>query len=438
MFRRSLRWRVAVGASFLLAAAGILLVTPELVIAAMAPIGYVAYSALTSAPVVTETLSIRRTVSETHPSPGGAVDVRLTIENQGDQPIPKLRLVDGVPAELSVVEGSPRAAISLRAGESAAIEYRLRARHGEFTFDPVTIRTQSLSAGSVYTTTVEAGGTSTVTATLDPTDRPQGEGGGTTSGEMLIAQSNDGLEFFGIRAYQPTDPVHRVNWRRYAKDGELTTIDYRDREASDVLVVVDARASAGVARDEHSPTGTELSVYVANEIITSTRNYRTPIGVAALGVDGFDDNDGIAWVAPGTGREELTRLRSLLDAAAATVRPDAPSGHATVPAESLLTLFDQLRPATHVVFLSPVLDEDAVETVRQFRSTGYTVSVCAPDVTAQSNPGTQVAATQREIHLAELRQLGVPLIDWQPADPLDESLRQALRSTNAAMEGTRT
>ncbi|MCU4975002.1 DUF58 domain-containing protein [Halobacteria archaeon AArc-m2/3/4] len=436
MFRRSLRWRVAVGASFLLAAAGIVLVTPELVIAAMAPIGYVAYSALTSAPVVADTLSITRTVSETQPSPGGVVDVRLTIENNGDQPIPKLRLVDGVPADLSVVDGSPRAALSLRAGESVSIEYRLRARYGEFTFDPVTVRTQSLSAGSVYTTTIEAAGPETVTATLDPADSPQGQGGGSTSGEMLIEQGNDGLEFFGIRGYEPTDPVHRVNWRRYAKDGELTTIDYRNREVSDVLVVIDARESAGVARNQHSPTGTELSVYVANEIVTSTRNYRTPIGVAALGVDGFDDNDGIAWVVPGTGREELTRLRSLLDAAAATVRPDADSGRATVPAESMLTLFDQLRPGTHVVFLSPVLDEHAVETVRRFRSAGYTVSMCTPDVTARSNPGAQVTATRRDLSLAELRQLGVPIIDWQPDDPLAESLRQALRSTNAAMGET--
>lgn len=436
MFQRSLRWHVAIGASFLLASTGILLVSPELVIAAMAPIGFVAYDALTSAPRVADRLSVTRTVSTTHPSPGGTVDVRVTIDNESEQPIPKLRIVDGVPDELPVVDSSPRAALSLRAGESASIEYTLRARYGEFAFDPLTVRTQSLSAGSVYTTTIEATDTTTVTATLDPADYPQGEDGGSTSGEMLLNRGSGGLEFFGIREYQPTDPVSKINWRRYAKDRELTTIDYRDREVSDVLVVVDACESAAVARDQRSPTGTELGVYVASEIVNGTRDYRAPIGVAALGLDGFDDNDGIAWVLPGAGREERTRLRSLLDTAAATVGPEAANGRETVPDEAILTLIDQLRPGTHVVFLSPVLHEQAIEIVRQLRSTGYTVSVCAPDVTARSTPASRVSAVSRDIHLAELRQLNVPLLDWQPDDPLSASLRQALRTTSTTMGGS--
>ncbi|ELY42661.1 hypothetical protein C494_20203 [Natronorubrum bangense JCM 10635] len=422
-----------VGCSLLLAAMGILFVVPVLLVAAMAPMAFVAYSALTSPPVVDSSLDITRTVSPERTSPGGTVGVRLTVENSGQQPLAKLRLVDGVPEELSVVDGSPRAAVSLRRGESVSIEYTLRSRYGTFEFSDVTVRAQSLSAGGAYTTTVSPDGETTITATLAPVDYP-GQSGGGTAGEMLINRGNEGLEFFGIRSYQPTDPIHKINWRRYAKDRELTTIDYRDREVSDVLVVVDARESAGVARGPTAPTGTELCVYVANEVVNGMRDHRTPIGVAALGVDGFDDNDRLAWVLPGNDRTHTNQLRSLLDAAAATVRPETEPAASDVPNEALLTLIRQLRSGTHVLFISPLGDDQSIAVVRKLRSTGYTVSACVPDVTTQTSVGGQVAATRRSASLTELRKLGVNAVDWQPDDPLDESLRQALRMTRTTLQ----
>lgn len=431
MFQRALRWRVAVGCSLCLAAVGIVLVEPVLLVGAMAPMAFVAYSALTSAPSLDDALEITRTVSPTHTAPGGTVRVRLTVENTGTQSLPKLRLVDGVPAELSVVEGSPRAALSLRRGESTTLEYSLRTRYGEFAFEPVTARTQSLSAGGLYTTTVSPTGDASVSARLDPSSYPpEAETAGTT-GDSMIDRANDGLEFFGIRTYQPTDPLHRINWRGYAKNRQLTTIDYRDREVSDILVVVDAREPSGVARTPTSPTGTELCVYVANELVSSLRTYQVPTGIATLGVD----ESGVEWVVPGTDRQNLAAIRTLLDAAAATVQPGEERPASDVSDERLLDLLQQIRSGTHVVFISPFHDERAVDIVRQFRSTGYSVSACSPAVASRETTGGQVVKARRLANLASLHSLGVRTVDWQPTDPLDESLSQALRLTATATRG---
>jgi uncharacterized protein (DUF58 family) len=435
VFQRSLRWRVGVGYSFLLAAAGVLFVESVLLVAAMVPMAFVAYSAVTSAPTVGPSLAVTRTVAPKRPAPGQPVDVRLTVENDGEQPISELRLADGVPDQLSVIDGSPRAAVGLQSGESVSIEYRLRSRYGNHEFGDVTVRTHSLSAGSVYTTTVTPSGDASLSATLAPGKRPQTQGGSGTTGGLLLNQANEGLEFFGIKTYQPTDPIHKVNWRRYAKDRELTTIDYREREVSDVLVIVDARRCAAVARDRTAPTGTELCAYVANEIVNSVGNHQSPIGVAALGVDQFDDNDGLAWVLPGTDSEGATQHRALLDTAAATVHSETGSPVSAVSDEAFLTLIRQLRSGTHVVFISPFQDDRSVEFVRQLRSTGHEVSACAPDVTTTATAGGQIEATRHRIHLAELRQLDVGVVDWQPDDPLEESLRRALQMTRTTLKG---
>jgi conserved repeat domain len=72
----------------------------------MAPIVFLAYSSLTSAPVVDSQIAFERTVTPNRTYAGEIITVKLTVSNHGDRPIPDLRIVDGVPDELAVVDGS--------------------------------------------------------------------------------------------------------------------------------------------------------------------------------------------------------------------------------------------------------------------------------------------------------------------------------------------
>jgi len=430
MFERSHRWSVAVAVALVLAAAGVWGGYPVLLIAAMAPIVFVAYSALTSAPAVDDQLEFSRRITPTRTYAGEVITVELTVTNTGETPLADLRLVDGVPEELAVVEGSPRAALTLRSGQEATIEYALRARYGEFDFEPVTVRTHSVSAASIYTTTQQASGDTHLTAMFDPEEYPLAPQTSSISGGRMTDRGSEGLEFHSVRPYQPGDPASRINWRQYARDRVLTTVDYREEEAIKVLVIVDARPSAGVASGETEPTGTELCVSLANDIVTSLLADRNHVGVLTLGVSGSavdfetgsagSTEDSLAWVPPATTRETRLRIQQLLDAAAATVRPgDGPTEsaqHDIDPRE----IIGRLDRRTQVVLLTPLCDEYPLELVQQFQMTGRTVSVYSPNVTASLRPaaGGRLLSAQRSLRIATLRRRGTTVVDWNPDEPL--------------------
>lgn len=435
MFERSQRWRVAIGSSLLLAAGGVWIGTPLLLVAAMAPIVFVAYSALTTAPVVDSQIGFERTVTPTRTYAGEIVTVELSVSNRGDSPLPDLRIVDGVPDELAVIDGSPRAGVTLRSGEQTTIEYSLRARYGEFEFAPVTARTHSVSAASTYTTELSADGDTRLTAMFDPESYPLSQQTSPISGTLMTDRGSEGLEFYGVRPYQPGDPASRINWRQYARDRVLSTVEYRQQEATELLVVVDARPSAGVARSETAPTGTELCVSLATDLVGSMLTDRNTVGALALGVDGStvdletstaaEEGSSLAWVPPANTQQVRTRIELVLDAAAATVRPgDSKPAveHASTDPEQIIR---RLNPRTQVMVLTPLCDEYPIEMARQLQATGHTVSVYSPDVTGRPTAGGRVASAQRSGRLAELRERGISVIDWDPTEPLAVAVDRA-------------
>jgi len=97
-----------------------------------------------------------------------------------------------------------------------------------------------LAATAVATATLDAEGDTSVTcanvvsrgaladATLPSADAPH-------------RQRRSGLEFHATRNYQSGDPVSRIDWRRFAKTNELTTVQYREEQAVRTVLVVDAR-----------------------------------------------------------------------------------------------------------------------------------------------------------------------------------------------------
>jgi|AntDeeMinimDraft_5_1070356.scaffolds.fasta_scaffold01438_5 uncharacterized protein (DUF58 family) len=444
---RRYRWRVALGSSLVLAGAGIWLLSPALIVAAAAPLAFIIYSALSTAPPAAASVTLNRTITPARTYPGGAVDVELTVTNERDNQLLDVRIVDGVPAELAVIEGSPRAALSMNPGATTSIEYAVRARYGEFEFQAPTIRTHSLSGSVTDTVEPPAAGDARLAATLDPEEYPLGQQTTGVAGELSTDRAGEGLEFHGIRSYQPEDPMNRINWRQYARERQLSTIDYRQEEAVEVVVAVDARASTRVARNETAPTGTELSVYVAGEVIGGLLQNRNQVGAAVLGVDGRQlpavdaAGEQFAWVTPGSDREARTRITSVLDAAAATVRPETiaekttqePTGDdgdaavtdSELPVVDPLEIVRRIHTRIQVVLVTPLCDEYPIDLVRQLRSTGHTVTVYTPDVTARTTPGGQVATTQRTLRVTELRRLGVTVVDWNPGEPLTAAFERS-------------
>ena len=62
----------------------------------------------------------------------------------------------------------------------------------------------------------------------------------------------------------------------------------------------------------------------------------------------------------------------------------------------------------------------ATTIARRLDARGHAVTVVSPNPTADRTIGHQMAATARRVRRFDLQQVGIPVIDWQPTDSIDE------------------
>jgi uncharacterized protein (DUF58 family) len=371
-------------------------------------------------------------------TPGTTAKVTLTIQYHGERLLPDIRVIDGVPEDLAVVAGSPRGGFTLDETDSRQLEYTVRARYGEFEFTPVTAVCRGASTGSSTTIELTADGDTQLEATYDPEQHPLSERTIPITGEITTDRGDEGLEFHSIRQYEPTDPANRINWRQYARERELSTIEYRAQEAAEVLIVVDARSSAGQAAKPTAPTGTEFCVALASDIIDALLENRNPVGIVTLGVDSSElsretpvptDSD-IAWLPPRNTEASRTQIQLLLDAAAKTVAPQQETrssdngGVASDPME----IINRTTQQTQLIVFSPLCDEFPVEVIKQLDATNRDVSVYSPVITNTETAGGRIAAVNRKLRVHEIETRGISVVNWKPTESPELAVRENLSS----------
>uniref|UniRef100_UPI0037447EC2 DUF58 domain-containing protein n=1 Tax=Salinadaptatus halalkaliphilus TaxID=2419781 RepID=UPI0037447EC2 len=310
---RQRRFRGAVAATILLVAAGLVDGNGVLLLGAIVPLAYVAYGSLSTA-TVPDDIVVSRTIVPSPAPPGQPVTVGLTVRNDGDRTLADVRIVDGVPEALAVLEGSPRAGTTLEPGETVHLEYLVVARRGEYEFEDVQIRCRGLAAGAVATARLSPAGDRALHCRLDADAPPLEDRGRGRVGQLTTDRAGEGIAFHSTREYRPDDPADRIDWRQYAKRGTLATVAYERQVAATVVLVVDARAPNRVVAGPGQPTAVELSAYAATRALTDLLGHGHDVGLAVLGVDG-DGPAGLAWLAPGQGRDHRSRAFELLRSA---------------------------------------------------------------------------------------------------------------------------
>jgi uncharacterized repeat protein (TIGR01451 family) len=298
------RLEAAVAAAVVAAAVGTITGSAVALLVALVGVGYALYARVAALPDAA--LRVERRVTPRSPAPGEAVTVRLAVHNDGPDAVADLRVVDGVPPALGVVSGTARRAVALRPGETATVEYDLRAKRGEHAFGPATLVTRSV------------GGTRERVARRGPSTRlacarlvdgvPLRSRALRRAGRLAVDAGGSGVEFHATRDYRPGDPMRRVDWKRLARAGELTTVEFREERAATVVLVVDARSEADVAPDPASPGAVDLCTYAAGLTYETLAAEGHRVGLAVLADGGVD------WLAPGTGERHDATIRRALDA----------------------------------------------------------------------------------------------------------------------------
>lgn len=461
-------------ATLALAAAGVASGQRVLFVAAAIPLAFVAFAAL-SVPRDPGVVRVERALSDAAPLPGDRVTVTVTVENTGGAAVTDLRVADGVPEGLRVVDGTTAAGLALPAGETATFEYEVVADRGQFPFDDPTVRLRGAGSSTARTASVPADGAASLDCRVTVADIPLRRQTTQHTGSLPTDTGGPGIEFHSTRDYQHGDPVSRIDWRQYAKTGDLTTVNYRERRAAAVVLAVDARPASDVTAREGAPSGAALSVYAAAQAVEPLETAGHQVGVAVFGGGGSESASGasnLAWIPPGTGDDHHARLAAVLrdavdgrdsddtaprerGAAGAGGEPGEPTAQPAAAADgggggsettwlggehnsasgqddALVRQFAaRVDPGTQVVVCSPALDEFPASLARRLAADDHAVTAVCPDVTATDTPGRTLAAADRALAIDALRATGATVVDWAP----ESSLASAVSRATTAVEG---
>ena len=223
------------------------------------------------------------------------------------------------------------------------------------------------------------------------------------SGRVATDVGGAGLEFHSTREYRRGDPLSRVDWNRYARSGELSTVSFREERAATVVLLIDSRAEAYRAPDAETPNAVERSVDAAGEAFSALLSTGDRVGIASYGPEE-------CWLAPATGERHRADARRLLaDHPAFSV---SPTGTPFYPSLSLRRLRRRLPADAQIVLFSAVTDDYITTVAERLDAYGHRVTLISPDPTAADTAVHRLARLERKQRLRTLRSHGIRAVDW--------------------------
>nr|WP_317175867.1 DUF58 domain-containing protein [Halovivax sp. KZCA124] len=411
--------RVVTAAALAAGGLGVLTLRPALFLLILFGITVAGSARVVSAP--TGDVDVRRTLSNDEPDLGAEVEVTVAVQNVSDTIVTDLRLIDGVPAGLTVVEGSPRFSTALRPGKEATFTYSVEAVHGSHTFDPALLITRDATGIYKRETLIEAAAT-TLTCPLPnpPIDSSLRRQTTVHAGQARSTVAGSGVEFHSVRDYRPGDPLSRIDWKRKAKTGEFTTVDFQESRLEKVVILIDTRTEAYVATaDEGDKPIIHQSVIAGHHLASQLLAESVPVGLMAL-------SPRSCWLPPGVGDAHHRRVQNTLvgNPAFGWTIPDAEFDSTA----ALRGLYQRLSQGTQIVFISPLCDDVSARVARRLDAYGYGVSVISPDptVSTSSKPDCSwgYAVLERRFRLSSLRNAKIPVVDWNPTGSFTGVMRR--------------
>lgn len=365
-------------------------------------------------------LRVKRTLSHDRATPDQPVMVTVTVTNEGS-PLAELRLVDTVPPTLRLIEGQAGVLTTLDSGEAVEFNYQVLGRRGLYRFSGVSATASdyfglfpaqvSLNAPAQFFVLPELIKLRRVAI------RPRRVG--LYSGQIPARQGGPGVEFFGVREYQPGDPVRWINGRATARYPQTLFVNEFEQERMvDVGMVVDARRQSDV------PVGSEslfeYSIQAAAALAETFLSGGNRVGLLVYGRS-------INWTFPGYGKVQQERIMHSL------AQAEQGAGEVFERLEHLPTWLFPLH--SQLVLISPLLPEDADELVK-LRARGYRVLVISPNPiefeqrTLADNQSValavRIAQAERNLLFKKLRHAQIQVVDWPVAVPFYQVAHMAL------------
>lgn len=372
----------------------------------------------------TPDLQITREIDPQRAAANTPVRISITIVNRGNS-LEEVLIEDILPAGISCVEGETKMIAELPANASVSLSYKVQGKRGIYQFDmmqvSVTERLGLIEKTHRMTTKGQLFVMPEVPSMKRVAIRPRQTR--VYAGSVPARLGGQGIDIYGVRGYQPGDPMRHINWRVSARRQEmLYTNEFEQERVADVWLLLDARQRS----DIHSPQGSlfEHAVSATAGLAQALVNDGNRVGLLVYG--GFLD-----WTYPGYGKVQ----RELIWRALARAKP----GESLV-FEKLENLPTRVFPYnSQLILISPLHNEDLPILVH-LRARGFSVLVVSPDpiefeeevlenergIDLSADYGYRLARIERNLLLAQMSQAGVHVLNWNVRIPFDRAMHYAL------------
>jgi uncharacterized protein (DUF58 family) len=365
-------------------------------------------------------LSATRSFSAQRLASGEPAHLSVSIINLGAQPATVL-LEDQLPQRLALIEGVPRLLTTIAPGASAELAYTVAGARGLYQFTGLWASVQDQLG--LFHTTIPLPAPGQIFAVPELMRlrrveiRPQRTH--VYAGQIPARQGGAGVEFYGVREYQPGDPTRWINARATARNPQNLFVNQFEQErVADVAIILDARRQSDVGTRDGALF--EYAIQAAGALADTFLHRGNRVGLLMYGRS-------LDWTLPGYGKVQRERI---LRALARAETGDLPV------LERLDYLPTRLFPArSQIVLISPLLPHD-LEMLASLRARGYQLLVISPDPIGfeQRNLGeqpeteiaTRLARIERALLLQRCRRSGVTVIDWPTELPFQQVAEAAL------------
>lgn len=364
-------------------------------------------------------LEVERTLSAERVAPGQPITVKLRVTNRGAT-VRQLLLRDALPEESSLLSGSPRRLVALNKGETLEWTYTFSSKRGFHAFSQLEASASDVFGLRTIRQDIPTKGRVLILPVAPRVRRISIRTRATRvySGAIPARQGGPGVDFFGVREYQPGDALHAVNWHVSARHPQsLYANEFEQERVADVGIILDARRQV-------NQTGDNLTIF--EESILACASLSEAFLSTGNRVGLFIYGQFINWTIPGYGRQQRERI---LQALAHAVPGDSQAFAGIYIPHRLFPVKSQL------VFVSPLIADD-VQPLINLRAQGFALIVVSPNAIRYEaarlpaseaiSQATRILTLRRRVTLQRLRHAGIQVVDWDLSRPFEQAAESAL------------
>ena len=363
-------------------------------------------------------LEIKRDVSAVNVYKGDDINVVLTVTNKSYRRTQQLEVFDNVPHEMKMRKGINLMRMNLGPGQTTTIRYTVRCPlRGHYTIGPTSIRYRNTF--NLFVSETSVGDRSDITVfpqvrdveeALIRSDVPKMYTGATT-----LKTPGQGMEFYALREYFPGDSFRSINWKAFARTGELMVNEKTRDAVTDVFIILDTRDVARIGTVLKNPLemGTVAAASIANYFIKR----RDSVSLVTYG-------ERMDFLPPETGDKQHYKVLSQLAAV---------ESKGSMPLQAVTNALSPRISRGSPVFIISSLEGDGttLSAIRNLSGKGHEVIVLSPSsidlerlVSRIPRMAYEVLKLERQNRLTAISGYGAKVIDWTPSVELSQALLQ--------------